>query len=46
MERLHRDRPKTESPNLIKGPNLYQILGKLTSPTKKEDMKFAGKKDQ
>ena len=37
---------KTESPNLIKGPNPYQILGKLTSPTKKEDMKFAGKKDQ
>ena len=37
---------KIQSPNMIQGLHPHQILGKLTSQTKTEDMKFAGKKDQ
>ena len=34
-----------QNPNLMKGLSPYQILGKLTSQTKK-DMKFTGRKDR
>ena len=45
MERIHRDYPKRDSLNMIKGLTPYQILEKLTSQTQEEESEVCWKEE-